>query len=111
MRLALQYCISGTNYTSSRSLAAGAAKMASSKQTAGSEPEQEKKAEASADSEKAFEFFWVSVFTAPCTKLVSILKAIGDAEREGSGLRCQNRAVFLHCCTVKLLCLYMTIQT
>ena len=40
----------------------GAVKMASSKEATGSEPEREKKTEASEDSGEPFEFIYVSVF-------------------------------------------------
>ena len=119
MGLALQYLELIT--TSSRSFAAGAAKMASSKQTAGSEPEQEKKAEASADSGKPFEFFWVSAFYCPMYKIsLDTESGPGAAERNLLCLVCDAKAVSLiygvgnivsYGCTVKLLCSCMTIQT
>ena len=58
----------GPNYTSSHSFEGGAAKMASSKEVAGSEPSREKKREASEDHEEPFMFLWVSVFTVSSTK-------------------------------------------
>ena len=54
--------------TSSHSFEGGAAKMASSKEPAGAEPEREKKTEVYEDSGEPFKFRWVSVLAVFSTK-------------------------------------------